>query len=155
MFGLFKKKSDYDIYLESGMPLVEHFYKYGIYASNESLLQKNSLALVNAYQKIKNLYYAYNDYIISDKNAQSLTAPLEREKIVHFLMYINSFAYGIQQKRLDEKELRKIIIEESESIFLDPIRFNMESNGFHRKAFKIFEEIHDELNPSPIGKFFR
>lgn len=25
MFGLFKKKSDYDIYLESGMPLVEHF----------------------------------------------------------------------------------------------------------------------------------
>ena len=155
MFGLFKKKSDFDIYLDSGMPLVEHFYKYGVYVSNDILLQQNASALVDAYQKINPLYFSFNSYIIADKNTQSLTLPSDRERIVHFLMYINSFAYGLQPQRLNEKALRHLIVDESEAIFSDAMKFNISSQGFHRKVFKILEEVHDELNPSPIGKFFR
>jgi hypothetical protein len=156
MFGLFKKKSDHDIYLDSGMPLVENFYKYGIYASNDNLLKENSGALIDAYEKMVPLYSTFRNYIAPEiKQNRALTSPSERRDIIYFLMYINAFAFGLQNKRLDEKTLRALVIKEGDEIFTAPDNFLVSSQGFHRKVYKILQEINDDLNPSPLTKFFR
>lgn len=156
MFGLFKKKSDHDFYLDSGMPLVEHYYKYGIYASNDNLLKENSVALIDAYEKMVPLYTAFRNYISPETTQnRALTSPSERGNIIYFLMHINAFAFGLQNKRLDEKTLRSLVIKEADEIFMSPDNFLVSSQGFHRRVYKILQEINDDLNPSPLTKFFR
>lgn len=156
MFSLFKKKSDHDIYLNSGMPLVEKYYKYGIYASNDNLLRENSMALIDAYEKMVPLYTVFRNYISPEiTQNRALTSPSEKANIIYFFMYINAFAFGLQNKRLDEKTLRSLVIKEADEIFMSPNKFLISSQGFHRKVYKILQEINDDLNPSPLTKFFR
>lgn len=154
MFGFFNKKNDFDVHIETGMPLVEHFYKYGIYASNENLLQENKNTLIEAYEVFKDLKSSFNAYIVCAKPSRALTPPSERQKIVHYLMYATAFAYGLEQKNLDEKNLRNITSGACEKLFKDAENFLFETNGIYNNIFDIYRKIYLDINDDPLAKYF-
>ena len=146
MFGFLKKKSKFEVYLDSGMPMVSFFYKCGIHASNDALLKENSVDLIRSYEYIKPLFHAYNSFVIDKKVEQDLTIPSNREKIVHFMMLASAFAYGLQNQRLDEEKLRGIIDDNCSSIFEDSNNFQIANNGVYNRIYDIMKQIHHDIN---------
>jgi len=144
MFGFFKKKSKFEAYLDSGMSMVSFFYKCGIHASNDILLKENSANLIRSYEHIKPLYYTYNSFVIANKNEQDLTNPSNREKIVHFMMLATAFAYGLQNQRLDEDNLRDIIDANCSLLFEDSSSFLIKNSGAYNNIHRVMKQIaHD------------
>jgi len=147
MFGLFRKNEDYHLYINTGMYMMEDSYKSGLRASNDILLAQYSGQICSVYLKTKPLYEVMNSYTIMRPHDRSSVNPQDREKIVHCLMLIDSFACGLQGRQLDEKMLRKMVEKDCELIFTRTNSFASETQGLHRRVYGIMKDIYFEFNP--------
>ena len=147
MFGLFKKTEDYHSYINTGIHMVDSVYKAGIRAGNDQLLEQYKDQVCEVYLKVKPLYEEVNKYLVARPYDRSLTNSAQREKIVHCLMLLNAFGFGLSSNQLDEKHLRKIVERDSELIFKNTNSFSAETKAFHRKVYEILREIYLDFNP--------
>lgn len=149
MFGFFKKKRDFDIYVDTGIPMVSFFYKAGIHASNDNLLHQNKYSVSTAYEKITPMYGAYNSYIV-EKNVNSFIDSSEREMIVHYIMFASAFLYGYNQENLDESKIRDITTTNCDILFEDKMNFILKTNNSYLKIYHTIRDIYKSINPGQI-----